>query len=214
MLFKASSMKTYVYIDAFNLYFGCVKNTPYKWLDLSKLCAILLPQHQIDRIKYFTAHVKALPSSPDAPLRQQVYLRALQTLTNLEIIYGHFLSHSVRMPLAHPVVGQPRTVEVLKTEEKGSDVNLAVQLLHDAYRNRYESAVVISGDSDLLAAVQIVKNELGKPVGVLNPQKRPSRMLQQHATFYKHIRPGVLAASQFPTVLTDEHGTFNKPSEW
>jgi len=207
-------MKTYVYVDAFNLYFGCVKNTPYKWLDLSKLCAILLPQHQIERIKYFTAYVKALPNNPNAPRRQQTYIRALQTLSHLEIVYGHFLSHNVRMPLAHPIVGQPRTVEVLKTEEKGSDVNLAVQLLHDAYQNRYESAVVISGDSDLLSAVQIVKTELGKPVGVLNPQKRPSRMLQQHATFYKHIRPGVLAASQFPRVLKDQHGTINKPLEW
>ncbi len=214
MLFWDASMKTYVYVDAFNLYFGCVKNTPYKWLDLSKLCAILLPQHQIERIKYFTAYVKALPNNPDAPRRQQSYIRALQTLSHFEIVYGHFLSHNVRMPLAHPIVGQPRTVEVLKTEEKGSDVNLAVQLLHDAYQNRYESAVVISGDSDLLSAVQIVKNELGKPVGVLNPQKRPSRMLQQHATFYKHIRPGVLAASQFPRVLKNQHGTFNKPLEW
>jgi uncharacterized LabA/DUF88 family protein len=214
LLFWDSSMKTYVYIDAFNLYFGCVKNTPYKWLDLSKLCAILLPHHQIDRIKYFTANIKALRSSPDAPRRQQVYLRALRTLTNFEIVYGHFLSHSVRMPLTHPMVGQPRTVEVIKTEEKGSDVKLAIHLLHDAYQNRYECAVIVSGDSDLLAAVEIVKNDLGKPVGVLNPQKRPSRMLQQHATFYKHIRPGVLAASQFPRVFRDEHGAFNKPPEW
>ena len=28
-------MKTYMYVDAFNLYFGCVKGTPHKWLDLS-----------------------------------------------------------------------------------------------------------------------------------------------------------------------------------
>lgn len=207
-------MRTYVYIDAFNLYFGCVKNTPFKWLDLSKLCSILLPQHQIERIKYFTAYVKALPNSPNAPARQQIYLRALRTLPNLEIIYGHFLSHHVRMPLANPGLGHPKTVEVIKTEEKGSDVNLAVHLLHDAYQDRYESAVIVSGDSDLLAAVQIVKNELGKPVGVLNPQKRPSRMLEQYATFYKHIRPGVLAASQFPVTLTDEHGTFSKPAGW
>ena len=207
-------MKTYVYIDAFNLYFGCVKGTPYKWLDLSKLCAILLPQHQIERIKYFTAHVKALPNSPDAPARQQVYLRALRTIPKLEIIFGHFLSHNVRMPLANPGIGQPRTVEVVKTEEKGSDVNLAIHLLHDAYQSRYESAVIVSGDSDLLAALQIVKNDLGKPVGVLNPQKRPSRMLERHATFYKHIRPGVLMASQFPKTLNDEHGSFSKPTQW
>jgi uncharacterized LabA/DUF88 family protein len=198
LAFLDASMKTYVYVDAFNLYFGCVKGTPHKWLDLSN----------------FTAHVRALPNSPNAPLRQQVYLRALLTLSNFEIVYGHFLSHHVRMPLANPGIGQPKTVEVIKTEEKGSDVNLAVHLIHDAYQNRYESAVIVSGDSDLLTAVQIVKNELGKPVGVLNPQKRPSRMLQQHATFYKHIRPGVLAASQFPKTLSDQHGAFNKPSEW
>ena len=207
-------MKTYVYIDAFNLYFGCVKKTPYKWLDLSKLCAILLPQHRIERIKYFTARVKSLPNNPNAPQRQQLYLRALMTLPNLEIIYGHFLSHKVRMPLANPVAGQPKTIEVIRTNEKGSDVNLATHLLHDAYQIRYESAVVISGDSDLLTAVQVVKNELRKPVGVLNPQKRPSRMLQKHATFYKHIRPGVLAASQFPATLRDEHGSFSKPAGW
>jgi uncharacterized LabA/DUF88 family protein len=207
-------MKTYVYVDAFNLYFGCVKGTPYKWLDLAKLCGILLPQHQIERIKYFTAHVKSLPNSLDAPARQQVYLRALRTLPNLEIIYGHFLSHNVRMPLANPGFGQPKTVEVIKTAEKGSDVNLAVHLLHDAYQKSYECAVVVSGDSDLVTAVQIVKNDLGKPVGVLNPQQRPSRMLQRHATFYKHIRPGVLAASQFPRTVQDEHGAFSKPAEW
>jgi uncharacterized LabA/DUF88 family protein len=207
-------MKTYVYIDAFNLYFGCVKGTPYKWLDLSRLCGILLPQHQIERIKYFTAHVKSLPNNPDAPRRQQVYLRALATLPNLEVIYGHFLSHNVRMPLANPVIGQSKTVVVIKTEEKGSDVNLAVHLLHDAYQNRYESAVIVSGDSDLVAAVQIVKNDLRKPVGVLNPQQRPSRMLQRHATFYKHIRPGVLAASQFAVTIKDQHGAFTKPAEW
>jgi hypothetical protein len=91
--------------------------------------------------------VKSLPNSPDAPARQQIYLRALQTLHNLEIIYGHFLSHNVRMPLANPGVGQPKTVEVIKTEEKGSDVNLAIHLLHDAYQSRYECAVIVSPTS-------------------------------------------------------------------
>jgi len=207
-------MKTYVYIDAFNLYFGCVKNTPYKWLDLSKLCAILLPQHQIERIKYFTAHVKALPSSPDAPRRQQVYLRALRTLTNFEIVYGHFLSHSVRMPLAHPTVGQPRTVEVIKTEEKGSDVNLATHLLIDGFDDAYELAVVVSNDSDLLEPIKVVTQRLGKPVGILNPHRVPSVALLPHARFIKQIRRGVLARSQFPKVLTDNHGTFSKPVRW
>jgi len=45
-------MKTYVYIDAFNLYFSCVRGAPYKWLDRSKLCGILLPRHRIEGIRY------------------------------------------------------------------------------------------------------------------------------------------------------------------
>ncbi len=156
---------TIVYIDAFNLYYGAVKGTPYKWLDLNRLCALLLPAHRIDRIKYFTALVNARPGDPDQPQRQKTYLRALETLPNLEIHYGHFLTHIVKMPLARPVLGLPEYVEVVKAEEKGSDVNLATHLLHDAHRHRFEAAVVISGDSDLLEPVRIVIQELGKPVG-------------------------------------------------
>lgn len=207
-------MKTYVYVDAFNLYFGCCKGTPFKWLDVSRLCQLKLPGHQIEKIKYFTARIHAWPSDPDQPRRQQVYLRALKTIPNLEIYYGHFLTHVVKMQLAYPSPGQDPYVDVIKTEEKGSDVNLATHMLHDGYNDRYECAVVVSGDSDLLAPVQIVMNELKKPVGVLNPQKKDCRVLLKQATFYKHVRKGVLAASQFPATLTDAQGSFSKPKTW
>jgi len=66
------------YIDGFNFYYGCVKGTPYKWLDLSKLCHLLLPKgFQLSRIRYFTARVAGLPGNPDASTRQNIYLRAL-----------------------------------------------------------------------------------------------------------------------------------------
>ena len=67
-------MKTYVYVDAFNLYFGAVRGTPYRWLDLAAFCRILLPAHHIDRIKYFTAIVHSRPSDPAQPDRQRTYL--------------------------------------------------------------------------------------------------------------------------------------------
>lgn len=57
-------MKTNVYVDAFNLYYGCVKGTPYKWLDLAKLCGLLLPGDTVNRIRYFTARVQARPGDP------------------------------------------------------------------------------------------------------------------------------------------------------
>jgi len=120
----------------------------------------------------------------------------------------------VRMAFAAPPSGGPDYVEVIKTEEKGSDVNLATQLLRDAYQNRFECAVVVSGDSDLLAPIKVVIEEMRKPVGVVNPQKNPCRVLQKRATFYKHIRQSALAKSPFPAMLKDSAGTFRKPSVW
>jgi uncharacterized LabA/DUF88 family protein len=87
-------------------------------------------------------------------MRQKTYLRALETIPNLEIYFGHFLAHAVRMPLAHPVIGQDPLAEVVKTEEKGSDVNLATHLIHYAHMGRFECVIVVSGDSDLLAPVR------------------------------------------------------------
>jgi hypothetical protein len=108
-------MATNVYVDAFNLYDGCLKGTPYRWLDLSAHCRRLLPKDRINRIRYFTATISARPDNPDAPQRQQVCLRALETIPWLSLHYGHYLSHVTRMPLAHPRRGGARTVEVVKS---------------------------------------------------------------------------------------------------
>lgn len=206
---------SYVYIDGFNLYYGAVKGTPYKWLNPLELVCKLLPKNRIDKIKYFTARVAARSDDPDKPTRQQTYFRALQTLPNLEIIEGHFLTHSVRMALANPIPGLPRVVEVIKTEEKGSDVNIATHLLLDAFRNAYQVAILISNDSDLVEPVKAVKYECGRTVIVLNPRKdHQSVALKQHADFVKPIRAGVLKASQFPHTLTDRNGTFTRPAGW
>lgn len=205
----------WVYIDGFNLYYGAVKDTPYKWLNLRQMCSLLLPDHQVGKIKYFTARVSARHDDPQKPTRQQIYLRALQTLPDLDVIFGRFLAHDVMMPLAQPTPAGPRFVKVIKTEEKGSDVNIAAHLINDGYKRSYESAVIVTNDSDLLEPIRIVRSELGLPVGILNPHKNPtSRVLAQHASFVRQIRQGVLAACQFPNVLSDSHGTFHKPSGW
>ncbi len=205
-------MLTNIYIDGFNFYYGAVKGTSYKWLDFSALCRILLPRHQIKRIYYFTALVEARPNDPEKRLRQETYLRALRTIPNMKVILGSFLTHVKNMPRAD---GQG-FADVINTQEKGSDVNLAAQMLLDGFKNDYECAVVVSNDSDLLRPIQMTIRELGKTVGVLAPTRNehPSRSLSANATFIKHIRPHVLAASQFPPTLTDKRGTFNKPHNW
>jgi len=207
-------MVTIVYVDGFNLYYGALKGTAYKWLNLLSLLEKLLPKQDIIQIKYYTALVSARPNDRDQPARQHAYLRALRTLPNLQIIYGQFLQSSPRMPLVQPPSGGPKTVRVIKTEEKGSDVNIAAHLVHDAHLGRYETAVIVSNDSDLVEPIKIVRRELGKKVGLLNPHKRPSWTLKNHVDFIKQIRKGVLRSSQFPSVLRDAQGEFHKPVSW
>lgn len=213
-------MRTNVYVDGFNLYYGCLKGTPHKWLDLEALCARLLPpsKHEIQRIHYFTAKVSARPGKPNGPVRQTAYLRALATLPTVSIHYGHFLRSTVRMPIANPTQNGPKTVEVIKTEEKGSDVNLATQLLVDAFQQDADAFVVISNDSDLTEPTRVVRHDLGFVVGIVNPHepKKRSRALNSCApTFFKQIRPNVLKACQLPETLRDASGRIiHKPGDW
>ena len=208
------AVKTHLYIDGFNLYYGCLKDSAYKWLNPAQMAACLLPGHTITAIRYFSANVTARPGDPDQPIRQQTYFRALRTLPHLTIHLGYFKTHQVRMPLVNPPPGGSGMALVWRTDEKGSDVNLATQMLVDGFDHAYECAVLVTNDSDLLGPIQAVRQKLGKKVGLLNPQKRPARALHGEVDFYKKIREGVLGASQFSTPLTDANGTFHKPPTW
>ena len=210
-------MITNVYIDGFNLYYGCLKRSPYKWLDLGSLCSQLLPQNDIKRIRYFTARVKARPDNPLAPARQDAYLAALESIPNLTVHLGHFLVSETRMPLAPIPARPPKTVLVTKTEEKGSDVNLATYLLADAFRADCEASVVITNDSDLAEPMRMVSQELGLTVGLVNPHPRQaSRALINigKPRFVKAIRGRHLAASQFPDHVMVGRRTLHRPSNW
>jgi len=204
--------KAYVYVDGFNLYYGAVKGSPYRWLDLAALCHRMLPGDDIVAIKYFTATVSARAHDPQKPNRQQAYLRALRTIPNISIIFGHFLTHSVRMVLTG--TNPPKKVWVDKTEEKGSDVNIAAHLLNDGFHGRYEVAVLVSNDSDLMEPVRIVRKEMNLPVGILNPHQHHSVALKPLATFMKRIRQADVAACQFPPAMKDTKGQFHKPAAW
>lgn len=203
-----------MYVDGFNLYFGCVRGTSYKWLTIAELCRLSLPSHfQIHRIRYFTARVQPRSNDPQQAARQNTYLRALNTLPNLSIHFGSFLESHVRMPLVTPIRGKPATVEVIKTEEKGSDVNIATYLLVDAYEHDFESAVVITDDSDLVEPINIVRRRLHHHVTVLSPRGK-SRELSKAATRFRKIDNSHLASSQFPATLSDKFGTIDKPAGW
>ena len=205
---------TIVYVDGFNFYYGAVKGTPHKWLDFEELCRRLLPRDDIVKIRYFTARVSARPDDPQQADRQDTYLRALATLQLLEIHYGHFVQRKVRLPLTRPTSEGPRTAEVIKTEEKGSDVNLAAYLPRDAFMQRCGTAIVMSNDSDLREAVRIARIDAGIKVGIINPHPARNRSQLLQGTFFKQIRPNVLAQCQLAPELHDTRGTIRKPTAW
>jgi uncharacterized LabA/DUF88 family protein len=216
---------TYVYVDGFNLYYGALKRTPHRWLDIGAFCDLLLPKNDVRKVRYFTARVRPLPNKPGCDVRQQAYLRALATLPRVELHFGHFLSHPISLPLCTSdgtilmAGGKPRYATVLKAEEKGSDVNLAAHLLDDAHRGAFQVAVVISNDSDLAAPIELVTRDLRLPVGVVNPhaenpRSRHSVQLRQVASFLKPVRQAALRKCQLPPVLHDAAGTFHKPPTW
>ena len=207
-------MRIYVYIDGFNLYYGLVKGSNYKWLDVRAMCALYLPGHNIAQIRYYTAYVTPRDDDPEQIERQRVYIRALKTTPNLSVHFGRFLSKPKAMYLASSKPDSPEFAMVIKTEEKGSDVNLATHLLHDGVRGLYDTAVVVSNDSDLLEPIKIVRRDYGKTVGLLNPHPRPSKQLRKNTDFVKQIRRGPLGACQFPATLRDTKGTITKPAVW
>lgn len=209
-------MRTYIYIDGFNFYYGAVKGTANKWLDFKALFErILAPRYNIRVIKYFTAYVSALPNDPKQPDRQRIFLKALQAhIPEFKIILGKFMAHNVRLRLVQPEGGQS-SAHVIKPEEKGSDVNLAVHMVNDAWLDLYDCAVVVSNDSDLAEAMRIVKNERRKEVFLLTPpkfEKKRSKVLKLASTRCMSIKNRDLEAAHLPNPIPGTN--LYKPDSW
>lgn len=205
---------TNVYIDGFNLYCRALKGTPYKWLDLSLVCQSLLPSHQIGRIRYFTAIVQPRNYDLQAGQRQAAYIKALSTVPNLTVHLGAIRTHRKRLMPATSLAGISGTIEVWNTEEKGTDVNLASYLLLDGFQGDYEQAVVISNDSDFSTVIGMVRDNLGLPIGVVNPSSSTPKVLRDSATFTRRLRINTLANWQFPPHLSYRSVTITKPASW
>ncbi len=234
-------MTTIVYIDGFNFYYGALKGTPHKWLDYEALSHRLLPQDQIKRIRYFTSPIKATATDPGGPERQHALLRAIAVNSLIETHRGHFRRDPRWFPIApgpwsdatrprirprrlvdllqrrlEPKLGRPPMIRVLKTEEKGSDVNLASHLLRDVFKGSCTKALVISNDSDLAEPIAMAVDE-GIVVGVVNPHRRNrmSQHLKKVACFEIQLHHPVLADCQLPNPVIGPQGRqIHKPKEW
>jgi hypothetical protein len=206
---------TRVYIDGFNLYHGIIQSNRLHWLDLQRFSERLNRGQPVDRIIYCTASVSSTPTDPNKSQRQDAYHRAIGVACpRVEIVRGNFTTNKKLRPIAGCVNGPPCAVKVSVREEKGSDVNLAARLLHDAHMGRFDRAIVVSGDSDLVEPIRLVVSEVGKTVWVRNPRDVASAELAAVASEYARIRPAVLQATQLPDPVTDGVKQYSKPARW
>ena len=194
--------KVNVYVDGLNLYCGALKGREgCKWLDIRLVCKRLLNADDLDvkSIKYFTA----LVHSKEAKKRQEKYIDALETDKNTTVIKG----------------------EHKNGKEKKTDVNIAINMLHDAVQNEYETAVLISNDSDFVPVIKMVKNEYQKEVLVIRPilnnlhrgRKRGGGCyeLEEAASGVRDLkREGIIRVSQYPDLIIHEGHEIKKPDGW
>ena len=199
------------YIDGFNLYYG-LREAGYRrfyWLDVEKLSAALLkPEQQLAKVKYFTSRVKASRTDPDQHRRQQTYLEALSTLPLTTCFFGQYLSSQITCHSCN--TSWP------KHEEKMTDVNIAMELLADAFQNAFDTAILISGDSDLVGPLEKVRELFpAKRLIVAFPPERVSKRLRQVAHHHFVIGRANLAASQLADPTINSAGFhLARPSPW
>lgn len=182
-----SANRVVAYIDGFNLYYGMRSRgwRRYYWLDLNQLAERLLRSGQmLESVKYFTARVIPDVGSEDKARRQNTYLEALGTLPDLAIQYGYYLPKTQQCSACGATW---RTYE-----EKMTDVNIAVEMLSDAYENRFDTAIVVSADSDLARPITAIRERFpGKRVVVAFPPNRFSFHLRNIATCWHDLADGI-----------------------
>lgn len=212
------SRRARAYIDGHNFYHGALKDSPeYKWLDLIGLCTTLLERKgDLECVRYYTARVVDL-GDPSQSQRQDVYLQAL-VATGVDVVEGKFVRRDKRVRLK----GSANVVDATVYEEKGTDVNLAADLVYDACRG-LGVALVVSNDSDLQRAVDLARSA-GTTVYVVNPHHRRrrkpdgTRNRRYHAALIGDsglkLHGSHLARNQLPDIVDTSDGPKTRPVEW
>lgn len=218
-------MRTIVYVDGYNLYYGLLRRSPYKWLDLHALFAnhVLDSSTEIAEVRYYTAPVLGkMSDDPESPQRQRIYLQALRKMppARVTIIEGKMHHATPHQRLVKPIPEAPHieTVQVNVFNEKKTDVNLAADMITGAWTGAYQQAVLCSNDSDLEAALATIKHHHPDlRLGLVAPipgddHRKISRDLVQFADWKKVLSTVHLANSQLPNQIP--RTAIRKPSSW
>ncbi len=203
-----------MYIDGFNFYYGAVRGTQHKWLNFERYFVMLRPKDDIRAIKYFTAEIVG-PTKPN----QEIFLRALTTLPRVKIILGRFKRKTVKCEVAACL--SPHTRYFDKPEEKRTDVNIAVEMLDDCYRDECDQLILVSGDSDLAPAITRIRMRFPQKRIIVyipalqNSSRSGAYELRAAAHNARTLPLHLLARAQFPLTISDGSGrTLQKPASW
>ncbi len=195
------------FVDGFNLYFGlkAARFKRYLWLDVSKLVANLCtPRQTYQGVNYFTARISGPGPKHD---RQKALLEAYETQTDCKLHFGVYQSN--------PTTCRSCGAQWMQASEKMTDVNIAVEMLSAAAQNEFDTALLVSADSDLAPAVQKTIQLYQKRVVIAFPPKRQSYRLATVASAYFNISRRHLAQSQLPPTVTRPDGfVLGRPSSW
>jgi len=197
-----------IYIDGFNLYFGLreKKWKNFYWLNVQKLGKNILNKEQkLVEVKYFTSRISY---PPEKVKRQGTFIEALETLSIVKIYYGNYQSNKF--------VCKKCGFTSMLPSEKMTDVNIAVELLTDAYENKFETAILISADSDLIAPINTIHSLFkDKRIVVAFPPARHSFALKEAASASFTIGRKKLADSLFPNEVKKSNGyILKRPTRW
>lgn len=236
------ALRTRVYVDGYNFYYGCLKGTPYKWLDLLPLFeSHILPSVQahdygqgphravlVDQgaVKFFTAKIiENVASASDSVSSQARYHTALRKLHHgrVELIEGYYAVNKMKVRIvdADKPNRPPRDCSELqawKVEEKQSDVNLALHAYHDAITDLVDQVVIVTNDTDIAPALEMIRKNTSVRVGLVVPTSDRSRVpnteLAKQADWVRtHVTKAELAACQMPRVIPGRKATA-KPESW
>lgn len=195
------------FIDGFNLYHALKENKglhKYKWLDLAKLCrCFCLREDRVTEIFYFSAYATFKPEGME---RHKAYVRVLES-RGIKPVFGEFKRKD---KFCFTCKQNTRSYE-----EKETDVNIAIKLFQTAIHDLYDTAIIISGDSDLIPAIQAVKETFpDKTVGVVIPIGRRSESLKQVAHFHMKMKLKHLETCQLPDEVELDDKIIRRPEKW
>ena len=154
-------------------------------------------------------------------MKANIYLQDVAAKGGIETIFGYYNKNKTWLPAIDQrcvnceVTGEGSRVHVMKFEEKRTDANIITEMLRDAFTSDIQSFVLISGDSDFAAPLDLIRQELRRRVVVLNPKDRRSDLIH-HATIYKDIPRDLPAKCQLPDAIpVGTHGNFiRRPAAW